>query len=113
MDPFTVLLCNNNYLALVICLHPFKWIDIQFVREKFIGNFFLNELKLICLLTDIAVDSTLLNGFNYYISTQLILFNIIHLFVWLVGFYGISNCRLFNAKSIFIQTVSSISNNSV
>ena len=33
---------------------------------------------------------------------------------WLVEFHGISNlCRLFNAKSIFIQINGSISNNSV
>ena len=33
---------------------------------------------------------------------------------WLVGFlWHISLCRLFYAKSIFIQVISSISNNSV
>ena len=43
------------------------------------------------------------------------LFNGISTFGWLVGsfLWHINLCRLFNAKSIFIQIVSSISNNSV
>ena len=32
---------------------------------------------------------------------------------WLVGFMAYNPCRLFNAKSIFIQIISSISKNSV
>ena len=38
-----------------------------------------------------------------------------HLFIWLVGWvlWHINLCRLFNAKSIFIQIISSILNNSV
>ena len=35
----------------------------------------------------------------------------VDLFVWLFGFYGISTF-VFNAKSIFIQIISSISNTS-
>ena len=43
---------------------------------------FLNELKLICLNDSIAIVSTQLNGFNYCYSTQMILFNINHLFAY-------------------------------
>ena len=41
---------------------------------------FLNKLEPICLHTRIAIVSTWLNGFNYCYLTQIILFNINHLF---------------------------------
>ena len=50
----------------------FKWIVV--------GNFFKNELALICLHSRNAIVSTQLNSFNYCYPTQIILFNINHLF---------------------------------
>ena len=41
---------------------------------------FLNELKLICLQTSIAILSTQLHGFNYNYQILIIQFNINHFF---------------------------------
>ena len=41
---------------------------------------FLNDLEVICLDTRILIVSPLLNGFNYYYLSLIILFNINHLF---------------------------------
>ena len=41
---------------------------------------FLNEFELVCLNTSIAIVSPQLNGFSYFYLTQIILFNINHLF---------------------------------
>ena len=66
-----------------------------------------------CFGIDNVFNNTKLNKFN--IINKITWFVLVGWLVgWLVGFlWHINLCRLLNAKSIFIQIISSVTNNSV
>ena len=73
------------------------------IRKHILLITFLNEQEIIFLYTVKEFEALLFNTYN---SIQFLL-------VGCLGFIAYQSFRSFNAKSIFMQIVSSISNNSV